>query len=101
MKKMSTGLSVYYDGYGSYDSPKNFFLIKPLKGIKKNYKIAHVDNLTTKKMSTRPGLYYDGCGSYDFPKMKFCLMQISSVIVCDVVPSMRSSIKSPQDIFYN
>ena len=31
MKKMSTGLSVYYDGYGSYDCPKNFLLIKPLR----------------------------------------------------------------------
>ena len=31
MKKMSTGLSVYYDGYGSYDCPKNFLLTKPLK----------------------------------------------------------------------
>ena len=34
MKKMSTGLSVYYDGYGSYDCPKKFLLIKPLKGVK-------------------------------------------------------------------
>ena len=34
MKKMSTGLSVYYDRYGSYDCSKNFLLIKPLKGVK-------------------------------------------------------------------
>ena len=31
---MSTGSSAYYDGYGSYDYPKNFLLIKPLKGVK-------------------------------------------------------------------
>ena len=34
MKKMSTGLIVYYDGYGSYDCPKSFLLMKPLKGFK-------------------------------------------------------------------
>ena len=34
MKKISTGSSVYYDGYGSYDCPKNFLLIKPLKGVR-------------------------------------------------------------------
>ena len=32
---MSTGPSLYYDGYGSYDCPKKFFLIKPLKEVKK------------------------------------------------------------------
>ena len=53
-------------------------------------------------MSAGPSLYYDGYNSYDFPKIKFCLdADIFRVIVCDVVPSMRSSIKSPQDIFYN
>ena len=31
---MSTGSSVHYDGYGSYDGPKNFLLIKPLNGVK-------------------------------------------------------------------
>ena len=34
MNQMSTGLSVYYYGYGSYDCPKNVLLIKPLKGVK-------------------------------------------------------------------
>ena len=34
-KKMSTGSSVYYDGYSSYDCPKNFLEIKPLKEVKK------------------------------------------------------------------
>ena len=34
MKKMSTGLSDGYDGYGSYDCPQNFPLIKSLKGVK-------------------------------------------------------------------
>ena len=33
MKNMRTGLSVYDDGYGSYDCPENFLLIKPLKGV--------------------------------------------------------------------
>ena len=28
---MSTRPSMYYDGYGSYDFPKEFFSIKPLK----------------------------------------------------------------------
>ena len=32
---MSTGLSVYYDGYGSYDCPKTFLSIKPVKGVEK------------------------------------------------------------------
>ena len=35
MKEMSTGLSVYYDGYGSYDCLQNFLLIKPLKEVEK------------------------------------------------------------------
>ena len=30
---MSTGPSLYYNGYGSYVSPKKFFLIKPLKEV--------------------------------------------------------------------
>ena len=33
---MSTGSTVYYDGYGSYDCPKNFRPIKPLKAVEKN-----------------------------------------------------------------
>ena len=33
---MSTGSTVYYDGYGSYDCPKIFLAIKPLKEVKKN-----------------------------------------------------------------
>ena len=32
---MSTGPSSYYNGYGSYDYPKKFLSIKPLKGVKK------------------------------------------------------------------
>ena len=32
---MSTGSTVYYDGYGSYDCPKKFLPIKPLKEVKK------------------------------------------------------------------
>ena len=31
---MSTGPSLYYDGYGSYDCPHNFYLIKPLEEVK-------------------------------------------------------------------
>ena len=30
-----TGPSLYYDGYGSYDCPKIFLPIKPLKEVKK------------------------------------------------------------------
>ena len=30
---MSTGSSLYYDGYDSYDCPKTFLAIKPLKGV--------------------------------------------------------------------
>ena len=53
-------------------------------------------------MSTIASLYYDGYGSYDFLKIKFFSdADIFRVIVCDVVPSMHSLIKSPQDIFYN
>ena len=33
---MSAGSSVYYDKYGSYDCPKPFLLIKPLKKVEKN-----------------------------------------------------------------
>ena len=33
---MSTGPSLYYDGYGSYDCPKTLLAIKPLKEVKKN-----------------------------------------------------------------
>ena len=32
---MSTGPSLYYDGYGSYDCPKKFLTIKPLKEVEK------------------------------------------------------------------
>ena len=32
---MSTGSTVYYDEYGSYDCFKNFLPIKPLKEFKK------------------------------------------------------------------
>ena len=75
---MSTGSAVYYDGYGSYDCPKIFLRIKPLKEVEKIFKRnTHQENLTTKKMSTGSTVYYDGYGSYDFPKIKFCLMQIS------------------------
>ena len=34
---MSTESSVYYDGYGSYDCPKLFLRIKPLKGVETKY----------------------------------------------------------------
>ena len=33
---MGTGSSVYYDGDGSYDYPKIFLRIKPLKEVEKN-----------------------------------------------------------------
>ena len=33
---MSTKPSSYYDGYGSYDYPKNVLSIKPLNEVKKN-----------------------------------------------------------------
>ena len=42
MKKMSTGSSLYYKGYGSYDCPKNFLTIKPLKEVEKM--IASLEN---------------------------------------------------------
>ena len=74
---MSTGPSLYYDGYGSYDCPKKFLSIKPLKEVKKK-KNASLENLITKKMSTGSSSYYDGFVSYDFPKIQFFLMQISS-----------------------
>ena len=35
---MSTGPSSYYDKYGSYDCPRKFRSIKPLKEVKKNKK---------------------------------------------------------------
>ena len=35
-KKMSIGSSSYYDGYGSYDCPKKFLRIQPLKEVKKS-----------------------------------------------------------------
>ena len=35
MKKMSIRLSLYYDGYGSCDCPKNFVSIELLKEDKK------------------------------------------------------------------
>ena len=44
MKKISTGSYVYYDGYGSYDCPKNFLPIKPLKEVKKKYSSREFDN---------------------------------------------------------
>ena len=34
-KKLSTGPSLYYEGDGSYDYPKNFLTIKPLKEVEK------------------------------------------------------------------
>ena len=34
-ERMSSGPSLYYDGFGSYDFQTNFHLIKPLKEIKK------------------------------------------------------------------
>ena len=34
-KRMSTIPSLYYEGYGSYDCPKNFLAIKPLKEVEK------------------------------------------------------------------
>ena len=73
---MSTGPSLYYDGYGSYDCPKNVLPIKPLKEVKK--KNASLENLITKKRSTGSSSFYDGFVSYDSPKIQFCLMQISS-----------------------
>ena len=76
---MSTGPNSYYDGYGSYDCPKNVLPIKPLKEVKKKKKKnASLENSITKKMSTGSSLYYDGFVSYDCPKIQFCLMQISS-----------------------
>ena len=39
---MSTGPSLYYEGYGSYDCPKNFLTIKLLKEVEK--KIASLEN---------------------------------------------------------
>ena len=66
---MSIGSTVYYDGYGSYDCPKNFFRMQPLKEVQnKKIKNSHLENLTTKKMSTVLSVYYDGYGSYDYPK---------------------------------
>ena len=41
---MSTGPSLYYDGYGSYDCPKNFLPIKPLKEVKKKCVSREFDN---------------------------------------------------------
>ena len=41
-KKMSTGPSLYYEGYGSYGCPKNFLTIKPLKEVEKT--IASLQN---------------------------------------------------------
>ena len=35
-KKISSGPSLYYDGFGSYDFKKNVHSIKPVKEIKKN-----------------------------------------------------------------
>ena len=68
-KKISTKWSICYDGYGSYNCPKIFLPIKPLKEVEKNkQKNAHLENSTTKKMSTGPTVYYDGYGSYDCPK---------------------------------
>ena len=52
---MNTGLSLYYDGYGSYDSPNTFFTILPLKEVS-------VEKFIAKKMNIRPNLYYDGYG---------------------------------------
>ena len=50
---MSTGPNLYYDGYVSYDYPKNILLRKPLQELKKKIKkTASLENLTTKKMST-------------------------------------------------
>ena len=51
-----------YDEYGSYDGPKKFRSIKPLKEVIK------ISNRTTKKINTGPSLYYDWYGSYDRPK---------------------------------
>ena len=65
MKKMHTGSSIYYDGYGSYDCRKNLLPIKPLKEVKKK---SYLEYLTTKKMSTESSVYYDGCSIYDYPK---------------------------------
>ena len=46
-KRTSSGSNVYYDEYGSYDCPKNFLVIKPLKKIKNiNKQNAHLENLT-------------------------------------------------------
>ena len=93
---MSTGPSLYYEGYGSYGCPKNFLTIKPLKEVEKiiaslesvllwvrqsrlskNFfsnrtpkeiekKIASSEKLTPKRLSSGPSLYYDGFGSYVF-----------------------------------
>ena len=38
---MSTGSSVYYDGYGSYDCPKNFLPTKPLNPYVHNQLYPH------------------------------------------------------------
>ena len=53
---MNTGPSSYYDGYGSYDCPKNFLPIKPLKVVKKN---TSPENSITKKIITGSSLYYN------------------------------------------
>ena len=52
---MSTRPSFYYDGYGGYNYPKYFLLMKPLKEKKK--KNATLENLTTKKISTGPSMF--------------------------------------------
>ena len=68
---MSTGSTVYYDGYGSYDCLKNALPIKPLKEVKKKIKQknCYLENLTMKKMSTGSTVYYNGYGSYGCSKI--------------------------------
>ena len=69
---MSTKSSVYYDGYGSYDCPKIFLPIKPLKEVEKNLKKkVYLENVTTKEMTTGSTIYYDGYGSYGCSKIFF------------------------------
>ena len=66
---MSTGSSVYYNGYGSYDFQKIFLRIKPLKEVEKNIlKKCSSREFDNKKNEHRITWYYDGYGSYYCPK---------------------------------
>ena len=89
---MSAVPRLYCDKFGGNAFPRNFHSIKPLKKVKKNeWKVASIENSSSKKMSTRPRLYYEGFGSQYFPNNFYLIKPLKEV------EKINKNIASPEN----